>query len=501
MSFSPAAGFRAILDSFLCDAGLPFADALPLDEFLAAFGDEDVVAALDDEDVIYTPGVTLWGFLSQMLEKGENRSCQAAVERVITWLEATGRDTPADHTGTFCRARGRLPLTVIANLVRHIAHGCEQEVPAEWLWNGRHVHVVDGATSTMPDTAENQEEYPQHGAQAAGLGFPIVRYVVLISFVTGLVNDLATGRYTGKETGETALFRQLLDGLSASDIILGDRYYCSWFMIALLRDRDVDIVSRLHQKRQVDFRRGQRLAKGDHLVDWERPGKPDWMDQETYDRLPDTIRVRELKVSVSQKGFRTESLVVVTTLLDADESTAADIAQLYRSRWLVEVDLRTIKCTLDLDVFRCRTPEMVRKELWTGLLANNLIRRLILQATIGGHRTPREVSFTAALQKVTANYQTVLLGGESSRQRTVRRVLESVVGHRIGHRPDRVEPRAIKRRPKPHKLLKEPRDAARSRLGVTPDGIDGCHGPDAIATANATMESDLARETASTVQS
>lgn len=500
MSFSRSDDFQAILDSFLHDEGLPFSDALPLDEFIAAFGDEGDVASHDDDDVIYTPGVTLWAFLSQMLQKQEHRSCQAAVERVITWLEATGRETPSDNTGTYCRARSRLPLEGIASLVRQIARGCEAEVPDEWLWHGRHVHLVDGSTLSMPDTEENQDEYPQMGAQPVGVGFPIARYVVLISFVTGLVHDLAIGRYMGKETGETSLFRELFGSLSAGDIVLADRYYPSWFMIALLQQQGVDMVSRIHHKRLVDFRRGQRLGKGDHVAGWPRPAKPDWMDQQTFDALPEVLHVRELKVNVDVKGFRTESLIVVTTLTDADAFSHSDIAGLYRQRWLVEIDIRAIKCSIDLDVLRSQSPEMVRKELWTGLLAYNLIRRLILQATIGTHRTPREVSFTAALQKVTANYQTVLLSGNSRRQSTIRRVLEDLLGHRIGHRRNRVEPRAIKRRPKPHKLLKEPRDVARRRLGVTPDGTDGCHGPDAIAKAHRKLESDAAAETHRGVQ-
>lgn len=487
-------GFQAILDSFLCDNELPFSDVITVEEFAAAFPDDSNRSPDDDDDLIYTHGVTLWAFLSQMLHKKEQRTCQAAVERLTTWLEDRGCRTPGDHTGTYCRARHRLPLAGIRKLVRHIADACEAEVPQELLLNGRHVKVVDGTTSSMPDTEANQEDYPQHGAQEAGLGFPIVRYVVLISIVTGLVTDMKDGKYKGKETGETALFREILDRLSKGDILLADRYYCSWFMIALLGEHGVDIVFRQHQKRIVDFQRGQRLGKNDHLIDVPRPARPDWMDQEIYDALPENLVLRELKFSVAQKGFRTKSLVVVTTLLDETEYTKGAVATLYRQRWLVELDIRSIKVTLGVDVLSCRTPEMVRKELWVGLLAYNLIRRMILQAAHDSDRTPREVSFATALQKVTANSQTILLREVSQQQTTVRRVLESLVGHRIGNRPDRVEPRAIKRRPKPHKLLTEPRDVARSRLGPVPDGTTGCHSPGAIAEADREMERTLAAE-------
>ena len=198
----------------------------------------------------------------------------------------------------------------------------EGQVDAEWLWHDRHVYLVDGTTVSMPDTPENQEEYPQHPRQPKGLGFPIARLVVLLSLATGMVKDVAMGPYTGKETGETALLRQLLNGFEPGDILLGDRYYCSYFMIALLMELGIDFVTRVHQRRMVDFRRGRRLGKDDQVIQWRLPQKPDWMDQQTYDRMPGSIEVRQIQVHVSQPGFRTESFVVVTTLTDTAEYLA-----------------------------------------------------------------------------------------------------------------------------------------------------------------------------------
>jgi len=458
--------FRLILSSFLQSDGLPFGDTLPEEEIERAFDEEGVPLRSndEDEDTVYTPAVTLWAFLSQMLHRGEQRSCIAAVSRVVVLLVALGRKPCSSNTGAYCRARAKLPEKVLRRLTLHMATGCQQEAPAEWLWHGRHVKLVDGTTVSMPDTHANQAAYPQQAGQDEGLGFPLVRMVLLFSLATGMLCDMAMGPYQGKETGEPALFRELLDRLAEGDIVLADRYYCSYFMIALLMELGVDLVVRLHPRRTADFRRGRRLHKGDHLVEWKRPVKPSWMDRKTYDKMPESIEVREVLVRVDQPGFRTESLVVVTTLCDAEEYAAEEIAKLYRGRWLAELDIRTIKITLDMDVLRCKTPEMVRREVWTHLLAYNLIRRTILQSAQASGLSPRELSFTAAMQAIAASWGTAPLVDSRTFALLVDAHLANLAGHRVGHRPDRVEPRAVKRRPKPHRLLTKPRAEARAEL-------------------------------------
>jgi hypothetical protein len=276
--------------------------------------------------------------------------------------------------------------------------------------------------------------------------------------------DMAMGPYQGKETGEPALFRELFARLETDDIVLGDRCYCSYFMIALLKELGIEFVVRLHQRRTADFRRGRRLGKGDHLVEWVRPAKPTWMDQETYQRMPASIELREVLVQVDRPGFRVESLVVVTTLRDAEPYSAEEIAQLYRGRWLAELDIRAVKITLDMDVLRCKTPEMVRREIWMHLLAYNVIRRTILQSAHASGHSPRELSFAAALQSLAASWAVAPLANASTFTRFVETHLFNLTGHRVGHRPDRVEPRAVKRRPKPHRLLTKPRAEARAQL-------------------------------------
>lgn len=462
--------FRLVLSAFLQNDGLPFGDVLPEGEIQRAFDQEDVSfgCADDGQEAVYTPAVTLWAFLSQMLHRGEQRSCTAAVARVVVLLVALGREPCSGNTGAYCRARAKLPEPVLRRLTLGLASGCEAAVPREWLWRGRHVKLVDGTTVSMPDTEANQAEYPQHGAQEEGVGFPILRAVLLFSFVSGMLCDMAIGPYQGKETGEPALFRELFERLNADDIVLADRCYCSYFMIALLKELGIDFVVRLHQRRAADFRRGRRLGKGDHLVTWIRPPKPPWMDCPTYDRMPESIEVREVLVHVDRPGFRSESLVVVTTLCDAQAYPAEEIAELYRGRWLAELDIRAIKMTLDMDVLRCKTPEMIRREIWTHLLAYNLIRRTILQSAHAAGQSPRELSFTAAMQSIAASWSIAPLADSAMFTLLVDTHLSNLTGHRVGHRPDRVEPRAAKRRPKPHRLLTKPRAEARAEL------IDGC---------------------------
>jgi len=288
--------------------------------------------------------------------------------------------------------------------------------------------------------------------------------VVLFSLVTGMLCDMAIGPYQGKETGELALFRELFGRLEADDIVLGDRCYCSYFTIALLKELGVDFVVRLHQARTADFRRGRRLGQGDHLVEWIRPARPAWMDEETYDRMPASIELREVLVHVNRPGFRTKSLVVVATLCDVGEYSGEEIAELYRGRWLAELDIRAIKITLDMDVLRCKTPEMVRREVWTHLLAYNMIRRSILQSAQASGCSPRGLSFTAAMQAIAASWIVAVLSDRSMFGVLVDAHLANLAGHRVGNRPDRVEPRAVKRRPKPHRLLTKPRAEARREL-------------------------------------
>jgi hypothetical protein len=482
MSFTPASGgadrsFVLVRQSLLQSDSLPFADALTAEQIEQAFDAEGVSfgdasgsaneASNDDGGIVYSMGVTLWAMLSQALFTDVQRACRSAVQRVAVYYALLGVDVSSTNTGAYCRARAKVTEGVVRRLAVGVAERCEAVVPDEWRWKGFRARLIDGTTFSMPDTQENQAEYPQSNAQAAGLGFPILRAVAVTSLITGMVLALATGPYAGKETGETALLRSLFGIFRRGDLALFDRYYAGWFMLALLQELGVEFVTLLHQFRDADFNQGKRLGKGDHIVAWTKPAKPQWLDQETYDRLPERLEVREIKVNVDIPGFRTESLVVVTSLRDHRAYSRSDLATLYRRRWVVELELRDIKSTMQLDVLRRKTPAAVRQELWTGLLAYNLIRQSILQSALAGECRPHQLSFAASLQMLANTWvlaavpPTVTI---SARERLV--VLRILNGHahRVANRPNRVEPRAVKRRPAPIALLTELRETARAKL-------------------------------------
>ena len=461
--------FRLILSSFLQAPDLPFSDVLTEREIERAFDDQECWFAQEEDDT-FTPALTLWAFLSQVLHKEEQRSCLAAVSRVMVLLIALGRKPCARNNGGFCKARAKLPEVVIERLVIRVAEGCEKDVPKAWLWKNRHVKLADGTTVSMPDTPENQEEYPQQASQKEGLGFPVARMVLLLSLTTAMVSDMAIGPYSGKETGELALMRELLSQLDPNDILLADRYFCSYFMIALFLQGDVDFVARLHHARKEDAYRIKRLGKKDYLIEWPLPDKPEWMGQDTYNQMPKSLTLRQIEVNVEEPGFRVKSFIVVTTLTDVETYSRVDIAELYRQRWLVELDIRAIKCTLGMDVLRCKSPEMVRKEIWTCLLAYNLIRKTMLQAAKGTDLSPRELSFSGAIQAVAASWVVIPTLDSSTAAVMITAQLDGLTHSIVGNRPDRVEPRAVKRRPKPIRYLTMPRDKAKELLlsGIDP---------------------------------
>jgi len=461
--------FHLVLASVLQSPHLPFSDVLTEEEIQEAF-DENESGFAQEENNIFTPPVTLWAFLSQVLHKDEQRSCLAAVSRIIVLLVALGRKPCANNSGGFCKARAKLPEKVIERLVMRVGNGCEEQVPEAWLWKGRHVKLGDGTTVSMPDTEENQAVYPQQASQAKGLGFPVARMVVLLSLATAMVCGMAIGPYSGKETGEMALMRQLLDQLDAGDILLTDKYFCSYFMIALLLENKIDFVTRLHHARKEDAYRIQGLGKKDHLIQWQRPQKPDWMDQETYHRIPESLALRQLEVNVTEPGFRVDSLVIVTTLVDAEVYSKEDIAELYHRRWLAELDIRAIKCNVGMDVLRCKRPEMMRKEIWTCLLAYNLIRKTMLQASLAARLSPRQLSFANAMQTMAASWVVIPMLTHEQIASMIDIQIASLTSPMVGNRPNRIEPRAVKRRPKPIRLLNMTRDAAREKLlsGVDP---------------------------------
>jgi Transposase DDE domain len=437
---------------------LPFAQLLDRDTILQAFRDE----SLSFRDRLFTPFVTVWLFLSQVLHA--DPCCRAAVARFCAWRAARQLPPCSPDPSAYCKARGRLPEGVLQRLTRLTGRRVPAHGLAGWLWNGHPLKVVDGTTASMPDTEANQQEYPQPNSQKPGFGFPIVRLVVLFSLTVGTVLDAALGRYAGKRTGETALFHGLQDNLEKDDILLADRYYCSYWEIAFVQQRGAAMVCRLHQRRRADFRRGRRLGTEDHVVTWSKPQRPEWMDEATYAALPDTLTVREVRVRVPIAGFRTKVLVVATTLLDAAAMPSADVALLYRLRWYAELNLRALKQTLQMDILRGQTPEMVRKEIWAHLLAYNLIREQMALAARTQNLMPVQLSFKGAVQAVQAFAGWLWTAGADELVAVCQRLREVIASYRLEERPNRSEPRQRKRRPKPYPFLKEPRRKKGTRL-------------------------------------
>jgi putative transposase len=470
---------RLPLAPFVDDPHLPLGGLFTADDLQQTFDRYQLTFGRTTK-AVFTPAILLWTSLWQSLSRA--RSCGAAVIRTTVLLVALKLPSWSEDTGVYCRALAKLPKALVRELALTIGQRVEDAAAAAWLYHGRHVHLLDGSTATLADTPQNQRAYPQSNSQAAGLGFPIIRFVVLLALATATIEGLAYGPYQGKETGETALARQLFERLRAGDIVVADRYYCSYWLVALLLALGVQVVFRMHQLRQYDFSQGRRLGHHDQVVKWLRPQRPEWMTAEEYARIPEEIEVRELQVQVLGKGYRTRSLVLVTTLLDEVEFPKDDIGDLYHMRWHAELDLRALKQTLGMDQLRSTAPELVERELWMRVLSYNLVRKVMAQAALwaqaqGRKRrrrpgqaeaatnwTPRQFSFSCAVEQVMSWWHENTTGAAENQTARYEALLAGVSRRRVGQRPGRCEPRAVKRRPKEYDRLMEPRAVAQARL-------------------------------------
>lgn len=417
---------------------------------------------------IYTPWITLSLFLSQVLS--DDHSCDGAVDRFQKYRYDQGLPAVSSATSSYCAARQRLPEAVHWNLVQQIGHAIHDKATDSWRFHRRPVKVVDGSTLSMPDTPANQAAYPQPKTQAPGIGFPILRILVVFSLAVGTVLEAAVGPYQGKLTSELALLRTLMERFQTGDIILADRFFCSYWVIAALKARGIDVVVRLHQRRKHDLRCGRRLGREDRRVTWTKPtAVPAWMSRAEYDAMPATLTVRTLRVRVKDKTKRVRELVVVTTLLDPMTYPARELGGLYRRRWDAELYLRSLKTDMSMEVLRTESPEMVRKEVAMHLLAYNLIRGLMAEAAQIHGVEPRRLSFMGALHTVRA-FEEVHLYDPAWISADLPRLLHLIGQKRVPDRPDRYEPRAVKRRPKPHPLLNMTRKKARRLIarGIIP---------------------------------
>jgi len=447
---------------FLQDGELPFASALT--EATIARALESIGAPWKDR--VFSPLVTLWVFLSQVLSA--DHSCRAAVARLIVHRLSQGQPACSANTGAYCQARKRLPERFFSEVACVVGRALDAKADLHWLWKGRRVYMFDGTTVTMPDTPENQAAYPQVYNQKPGVGFPIARVGAITSLSCGAIVNLGVCRYAGKGQGEVSLLRRLWDVLRPADVLLTDRLMANWTNILLLKERGIELVGRLNKaNRKADFRRGKRLGQDDHIVRWLKPSSIRSLDRQTYQELPEYITVRETRIRVAQRGFRTRVVVVVTTLLDPQQTTKEDLASLYRARWNNELDLRSIKSTMQMHDLRCRTPELVRKEIWTHVLAYNLIRTIMAQAAATHDLLPRAVSFKGTIQALEAFQPVIELQGARNtvdRVRLYRILLDAIATHRVADRPDRYEPRVKKQRRNHYGWLTTPRAEVKRKM-------------------------------------
>lgn len=398
----------------------------------------------------YPPTETLSMFLAQSMNA--DRSCQFIVNQGEVQRLACGLPAISTYTGGYCRARQRLPLAMVTTLTTFVGQLIDREVPGAWRWQNRRVRIVDGTTVTMPDTPANQAAFPQQRGQKPGLGFPICRVVGITCLSSGALLNAAVGRFSGKGGDEQTLLRSVQDTFERGDVVVGDAFFATYFFIATMQGKGVDLVMEQQgsRRRSTDFRKGKKLGSKDHVITLDKPKRrPDWMDESQYNEAPESLEIRELKA---------DNKILVTTLVRPNLYPKQALKELYKQRWHVELDIRNIKQTLGMDRLSCKTPEMAVKEIWVYLLAYNLIRLMMAQSALLADVVPRTLSFKHCLQLWTLWLQ---IESELDEER-LQALLLLMAQQAVGNRPGRIEPRAVKRRPKPYPLLVKPRAEARA---------------------------------------
>jgi hypothetical protein len=405
-----------------------------------------------------------------------SKTCVAATARVLVLCLTLRRPPCYAGAGAYCKARAKLPTDFVRDLTTRLGRKISGQAPDPWKWRGHQVRMVDGSLELVPDTKENLAEYPQQRSQKRGTSPTTMRLVLLLCLATGVALDAEQGAYRGKGTGEMSLLTKMLHQLAPDDILLGDRYYCSFPLLALLQQRGVHACFRLKKKRQQDLHQGEKLGEDDYLQTWTRTTRPKEMAKEVWDSLPDSVRVRVLRVPVNQPGFRCREVFIGTTLLDPHRYPKEEIAKLYFYRWNCELDIRSIKQTLGMKMLSCKTPAMVRTELWVHLLGYNLVRCVMAEAAWQKGLLPRQLSFSGAVQTLDA-FRGLLSGAEPPSSAVREALLAAVASHRVGNRPGRYEPRELKHRQRKYSELRKSRQERRAELLVeTEEGDNGSGG-------------------------
>ncbi len=447
--------FRVVRDKFAKDSALPFGKLLKRDYVLGVLESEGHYY----RQGVFCPLVTLWGWLSQCLS--QDKSLNEAVTRILANRVVAGLPACSASSASYSNARTRFPLSVMQRMAKEVGRKVHDSADNAWHWRGREVFLADGTGLSMPATTENQLAFPQMKGQKPGLGFPIMRAVGLISLATGAVVDFAFAKYAGKGTGESNLLRSMLDTLNPGDILVADKYHPSFVTIAALQQRGVDMVSISHHQRKVDFTTGTVLGPNDHIATWHKPCRQAWMSLEEYNNLPDTLHVREFVIEIDGRDGGKEQAVVVSTMTDPT-IPQKEQSDLYWRRWNCELDLRSIKQSMHLDVLRCKTPEMCRKEIYAHLLAYNLLRGVMTESAKRAEVTPRQLSVKGAMQAV-ESFTPAMMATDTG-DVLYHAMLTTVSAHRVGNRPGRQEPRLKKRRHGWKNYMMKPRNSYHRRL-------------------------------------
>lgn len=406
---------------------------------------------LNSRDRVYNVRRTFFGFLYQVLKP--DTSCREIVRQVQALFGLHDAGAVDENTSAYCQARKRLPLDTLGRVRVGVAAAGERMAE---LWYGLRPKVIDGTTVSAPDTSANQRAYPQSRGQKPGCGFPLIRLVGVFSLATGVLLDYAKGN---KHQHELRLLWKLFDGFRRGDLAVADRGFCSYVWLALFLLRGVSSLFRLHQRRPADLRQGQRLGKNDRLFTWLKPiQKPRWLPQLWWKKVPAQLTVRVIRFQLASPGYRPESVTLVTTLLDAKQYPAQEMARLYVRRWKIELWFRDIKTSMGMEVLRCKSPRMLHKELEMFFIAYNFIRCLMVQAGAIHHVELDRLSFKGTVDSVRPFSLAIAQARSKKKQnQLIVELLAVIARDQVPDRPDRLEPRAVKRRPKPYQLLNRPR--------------------------------------------
>jgi hypothetical protein len=383
-------------------------------------------------------------------------SCREVVRQVQALFRLSGRGLIDEDDSAYVQARQRLPQERMEKAVSATATTADSRAGCKGCIGARPVKVVDSSTSQMADTSENQKVYPQPSSQKVGCGFPVIRFIALLSLSSGAILKVIMDSL---HSHELRLFRCLWEYLEKGDIILGDRAFGEYTTAAALPLQGVDLVARLHHQRKVDFRKARRLAKNDGLFVWQKGYQQSQILSATeWALLPAQITVRIIRFKATIRGFRSRRVTLLTTLLDPQLYPAAQLIALYARRWALELCFRDIKSTMGMEYLRCKSPEMARKELLAYLIAHNLIRCIIAEAVARYDFNLERVSFKGTLDAL--RQYSAAIG--QARNNSLRRhlwndLLLNLARDVVPHRPNRKEPRAVKRRPKAYPLLNQPR--------------------------------------------